>query len=89
MSSTSVYICGGQTVPQEPDKSLKMPPEAAGKGPTLMEVKEGPNTVINVQSNTVVKEGNQVIGRITTDGKVLSGDERGLRKIMNSKDMEK
>lgn len=98
MSSTNVHsndykhICGGQTIPETPDKSLKMPPKAAGRGPSRIEVIEGEKAIINAQSNLVVKDQDQdkVIGRASTDGKVvLSGGNMAVRKALEDKDMEK
>lgn len=95
MSSTNVHsnnykhICGGQTIPETPDKSLKMPPKAAGRGPSRIEVIEGEKAVINAQSNLVVKNKDKVVGRATLDGKVLSGNAQTVKKALEDKDMEK
>lgn len=95
MSSTNVHsnnykhICGGQTIPETPDKSLKMPPKAAGRGPSRIEVIEGEKAVINAQSNLVVKNKDKVVGRAILDGKVLSGNAQAVKKALEDKDMEK
>lgn len=95
MSSTNVHsnnykhICGGQTIPETPDKSLKMPPKAAGRGPSRIEVIEGEKAVINAQSNLVVKNKDKVVGRATLDGKVLSVNAQAVKKALEDKDMEK
>ena len=93
MSSTNVHstnedkhICGGQTIPETPDKSLKMPPEAAGRGPSVLEVMEGPHTEISVGNNIVVRDGNKIIGRATSDGQVLSGDGQQVRIVLEDRD---
>ena len=90
MSSTSVhsnqnkYIVGGQTIPREPDENLEMPPHAAGKGPSVLEVRvrKGEKATISAQSNIVVKDGKKVVGRATMDGQVLSGDATAIRKAL-------
>lgn len=96
MSSTSVHsnqnkhIVGGQTIPGEPNENLEMPPHAAGKGPSVLEVREGEKATISAQSNIVVKDGKKVVGRATKDGQVLSGDGNAVRKALKAdKDMEK
>ena len=88
MSSTSVhsnqnkYIVGGQTIPREPDENLEMPPQAAGKGPSVLDVK-GEKAIISAQPNIVVKDGKKVVGRATMDGQqVLSGDGNAVRKAL-------
>ena len=90
MSSTSVhsnqnkYIVGGQTIPGEPDEDLKMPPQAAGKGPSVLDVIiEGEKAVIPTQPNIVVRDGKKVVGRATMDGQqVLTGDGNAVRKAI-------
>ena len=95
MSSTNVrskdykHICGGQTIPSTTDKSLKMPPKAAGRGPSRIEVIEGEKAVISVQDTLVLKNKGRVVGRATSDGKVLSGDNKVVKKALEDKDMEK
>ena len=99
MSSTSVHsnqnkhIVGGQTIPREPDENLEMPPQAAGKGPSVYDVREGregERAEIPTQPNIVVKDGKKVVGRATKDGQVLSGDGNAVRKALKAdKDMEK
>ena len=87
MSSTSVHsnqnkhIVGGQTIPREPDENLEMPPQAAGKGPSVLDVK-GEKAIISAQPNIVVKDGKKVVGRATMDGQVLSGDATAVRKAL-------
>ena len=85
MSSTNVHsnnlhIVGGYIIPKEPDKSLEMPPQSAGKGPSKADTMEG--ITIEVRNNDVIKDGKQVIGRITTNGKILSGEESKVRKAL-------
>ena len=92
MSSTSVHsnqnkhIVGGQTIPREPDENLEMPPQAAGKGPSVYNVREGregERAEIPTQPNIVVKDGKKVVGRATMDGQqVLSGDGNAVRKAL-------
>ena len=88
MSSTSVHsnqnkhIVGGQTIPREPDENLEMPPQAAGKGPSVLDVIKGEKAIISAQSNIVVKDGKKVVGRATMDGQVLSGDATAVRKAL-------
>ena len=92
MSSTNVhsmYICGGQTIPQDPDKELKMPPQASGRGPSKIEVIEGERAGIPVQDNYVVKDNKKVVGRATQDGRVLSGDAAKVRGALNNSDKER
>ena len=95
MSSTNVHsknlhICGGQTLPKEPEEGLDMPPRASGRGPAKIEVLEGPNTEISAISNVVVKDGDKVVGRLAQDGQVLSGDARKVREALEAnKGMEK
>lgn len=91
MSSTNVHskndnlhICGGQTIPQEPDEELKMPPQASGRGPAKIEVIEGEKAVITAQPNIVVKDGKTVVGRATEDGQVLSGDAAQVKRALNA-----
>ena len=57
----------------------------AGKGPSIIEVKEGPNAVISAQNNIVVKEGSTVIGRATEKGNVLSGDPIKVEQALSQK----
>ena len=77
MSSTNVHsnpnkhIVGGQTIPGEPNNSIEMPPQSAGRGPSVIEVIEGEKAVISAQSNVIVKDGKKVVGRATMDGQVL------------------
>ena len=92
MSSTSVHsnqnkhIVGGQTIPREPDENLEMPPQAAGKGPSVYDVREGregERAEIPTQPNIVVKDGKEVVGRATMDGQqVLTGDGNAVRKAI-------
>ncbi len=89
MSSTSVHsnqnkhIVGGQTIPREPDENLEMPPQAAGKGPSVLDVIKGEKAIISAQPNIVVKDGKKVVGRATMDGQqVLSGDGNAVRKAL-------
>lgn len=88
MSSTSVHsnqnkhIVGGQTIPREPDENLEMPPQAAGKGPSVLDVIKGEKAIISAQPNIVVKDGKKVVGRATMDGQVLSGDATAVRKAL-------
>lgn len=89
MSSTSVHsnqnkhIVGGQTIPREPDENLEMPPQAAGKGPSVLDVIKGEPAIISAQPNIVVKDGKKVVGRATMDGQqVLSGDGNAVRKAL-------
>ena len=101
MSSTNVHssdnkhVVGGQTIPK-PDKNekneiLEMPPKSAGRGPSKLNVIEGPNTTITAMSNLVVKDDKKVIGRATNDGRVLSGNaakvQQALRQNRNSSEM--
>ena len=85
MSSTNVHsnnlhIVGGYIIPKEPDESLEMPPQSAGKGPSKADTMEG--ITIEVRTNNVIKDGKQVIGRITSDGKVLSGKKDRVSKAL-------
>lgn len=88
MSSTSVHsnqnkhIVGGQTIPGTPDESIKMPPESAGIGPSVVEVREGKKAIISAQSNLVIKDGKKVVGRATMDGQVLSGDGNAVKRAL-------
>ena len=95
MSSTNVHsnpnkhIVGGQTIPGEPNDSLQMPPQASGRGPSVLDVIEGEKAVISAQSNVVVKDGKKVVGRATMDGQVLSGDATAVRRALQlEKDKE-
>ena len=94
MSSTSVHsnqnkhIVGGQTIPREPDENLEMPPQAAGKGPSVLDVIKGEKAIISAQSNIVVKDGKKVVGRATMDGQVLSGNVATVRRALQDKDKE-
>ena len=95
MSSTNVHsnmhIVGGSTSFSEDEKepvnmqkyNQKGEP-LAGKGPSVIEVVQGEKAVISVQSNVVVKDNNKVVGRATTDGKVLSGDAEKVRRALNA-----
>ena len=89
MSSTNVHssehkhICGGQTIAEAPDKNLNMPPQSAGRGPSVIEVRQGEKAVIAVQENIVVKDGDKVIGRATKDGVVLSGNASKVKQVLN------
>lgn len=64
MSSTNVHsnqdkhICCGQTIPKEPEENLEMPPQSAGRGPTVIEVLEGPNTEIPASDNITARDEN-------------------------------
>lgn len=95
MSSTNVHsnpnkhIVGGQTIPGEPNNSIEMPPQSAGRGPSVIEVIEGEKAVISAQSNVIVKDGKKVVGRATMDGQVLSGDATAVRRaLQQEKDKE-
>ena len=94
MSSTNVHsnpnkhIVGGQTIPGEPNESLQMPPQASGRGPSVLDVREGEKAVISAQSNVVVKDGKKVVGRATMDGQVLSGNVATVRRVLQDKDKE-
>ena len=87
MSSTNVHssenkhVSGGQTIPQE-DRTLEMPPQSAGRRPSKLEVIEGPNTTLTALENIVVKDGKEVVGRATKEGKVLSGDAAKVTKAI-------
>ena len=104
MTSTSVHsnqnkhIVGGQTIPREPDENLEMPPQAAGKGPSVYDVREGregERAEIPTQPNIVVKDGKKVVGRATKEGQFLFGDRKAVEKALseanksNRNDMEK
>ena len=85
MSSTNVHsnnlhIVGGYIIPKEPEESLEMPPQSAGRGPSKSEAIEG--ITIEVKNNDVIKDGDKVIGRTSTDGKILSGEESKVRKAL-------
>lgn len=93
MSSTNVhskgkYVVGGQTIPQ-PDKKgevLKMPPDASGKGPTLLNVIEGSSAQIAAFDNIVVKDKKKVVGRADKNGNVLSGDSKKVKEALANRD---
>lgn len=100
MSSTNVHsnpcIVGGDTnftglekQPVEMRQYNEKGEPLAGKGPSRLEIKEGPNTEILTSNNIVVKDENKIIGRATTDGKVLSGSVRTVKKALQIEDMEK
>ena len=85
MSSTNVHsnnlhIVGGYIIPKEPDESLEMPPQSAGKGPSKADTMEG--ITIEVKNNDVIKDGKEIVGRTTTDGKILSGEGSKVRKAL-------
>lgn len=89
MSSTNVHssskhVCGGQVIAKD-EQTLVMPPKSAKRGPSKLEVIEGPNTTLTAVENIVVKDGEKVIGRATTDGKVLSGDAAKVKKAIEGK----
>lgn len=90
MSSTNVHssenkhVCGGQVIPKE-DKTLEMPPQTAKRGPSKLEVIEGPNATLQAVENEVIKEDGKVVGRATKDGKVLSGDSTKVSKALEEK----
>ena len=94
MSSTNVHsnpnkhIVGGQTIPGEPNESLQMPPQASGRGPSVLNVIEGEKAEIPTQPNIVVKDGKKVVGRATMDGQVLSGNVATVRRALQDKDKE-
>ena len=95
MSSTSVHsnpnkhIVGGQTIPGQPNEDLQIPPQASGKGPSVLDVMvKGEKAVIPTQPNIVVKDGKKVVGRATMDGQVLSGDATAVRRALQDKDKE-
>ena len=94
MSSTNVHsnpnkhIVGGQTIPGEPNESLQMPPQASGRGPSVLDVIEGEKAEIPTQPNIVVKDGKKVVGRATMDGQVLSGNVATVRRVLQDKDKE-
>lgn len=87
-SKENIHIVGGQTIPGEPNENLEMPPHASGKGPSVLEVREGEKAVIPTQPNIVVKDGKNVVGRATMDGQVLSGDATAVRRALQDKDKE-
>lgn len=90
MSSTNVHssenkhVCGGQVIAKD-DKTLEMPPKSAKRGPSKLEVVEGPNTTLTAVENVVVKDGKKVIGRATKDGQVLSGDAAKVKQALGQK----
>ena len=94
MSSTSVHsnpnkhIVGGQTIPGQPNEDLQIPPQASGKGPSVLDVIEGKKAVIPTQRNIVVKDGKKVVGRATMDEQVLSGNATAVRRALQDKDKE-
>ncbi len=94
MSSTSVHsnpnkhIVGGQTIPGQPNEDLQIPPQASGKGPSVLDVIEGEKAVIPTQPNIVVRDGKKVVGRAAMDGQVLSGDATAVRRALQDKDKE-
>ena len=89
MSSTNVHsnqdkhICCGQTIPKEPEENLEMPPQSAGRRQSVTDVIQGEKAVIAVQDNSVVKDGDKVIGRATKDGVVLSGNASKVKQVLN------
>ena len=95
MSSTNVHsnkeqhICCGQTIATEESDTITIPPKASGRGPSIIEIIEGDKIEINAQSNLVIKDKNKTVGRVTTDGKVLTGDKKAVEKALKDKDMEK
>ena len=88
MSSTNVHsnpnkhIVGGQTIPGEPNESLQMPPQASGRGPSVLDVIEGVKAEIPTRPYILVKDGRKVVGRATMDGQVLSGDATAVRRAL-------
>ena len=93
MRSTNVpsnkYVVGGDTKftgeekePVEMRQYNEKGEPLAGKGPTRIEVIQGPNAVMQVQDNIVVKEGKKVVGRATKEGKVLSGDSKKVNQAL-------
>lgn len=90
MSSTNVrssedkHVCGGQLIAKD-EQTLEMPPKSAKRGPSKLEVVEGPNTTLTAVENIVVKDGKKVIGRATKDGQVLSGDAAKVKQALGQK----
>ena len=81
-----MHICAGQAIPTE--KGMDVPPQSAKEGPKKIEVMEGPNASIAVFNNLIVREGKEVIGRATKNGKILSGDRLKVEKAINGRDVE-
>lgn len=91
MSSTNVHsseykhLCGGQVIPKE-DRTIEMPPQTADRGPSKLEVLEGPNAVLTALDNIVVRDDNkEVVARGTESGQLLSGDKKALQEAVKGK----
>lgn len=84
-SNNNLHICAGQAVPTE--RGMDVPPENAKIGPKKIEVMEGPNAVISVLDNIVVKEGKNIIGRASTAGQVLSGDSIKVKRAISNREI--
>ncbi len=62
MSSTNVHssnqkhICCGQTIATEESNTITIPPKASGRGPSIIEVLEGPQAEITASEGIAVKD---------------------------------
>lgn len=91
MSSTNVHsnymhICAGQAIPTV--RGMDVPPANAKRGPKKIEVIEGPNAVISVLDNVVIKDGKKIIGRASKNGQVLCGNVQVVRQALD-KEMDR
>ncbi len=97
MSSTNVHskknieVVGGQTCFTENQKEpVEIPPRSAGKFSKKLQIVEGEIAQIPVSGNSVLKDGDSIIGRYTEDGQILSGNAKNVRKYLNHNEgMEK
>ena len=97
MSSTNVHskknieIVGGQTCFTENQKEpVEIPPKSAGKFSKKLQIIEGEKAQIPVNDNSIIKEGNSIIGRYTRDGQILSGNVQDVKKYLaQNEEMEK
>ena len=83
MSSTNVHseqnniqIVGGQVIPTE--KEMEIPPKSAGKGPSILDVRQGDIMEILVAESELREDGNLVATNGTT---VAKFDDKAYKEI--------
>lgn len=83
MSSTNVHseqnniqIVGGQVIPTE--KEMEIPPKSAGKGPSILDVRQGDTMEIAVGESKLREDGNLVAVDGTTIAKF---DDKAYKRI--------
>lgn len=81
-STNNIHICAGQAIPTE--KGIDIPPVNAKRGPRKFEVIEGPIATILAEENEVIRDGKNIVGRMTRGGEVLSGDVKTVKKVLQN-----